>query len=239
MSRDGAPSRVTVHRDDDVRTSPLHEGESWFAAAGRTAAGWTGRIEPLDLSGDDVHFAIDPDVVVSVRPMTRGDLPDLLRWRRAEHVRRWFDAEGEPTLEAVTERYGARVDGTSTTRMWVGEVNGRSVGFVQDYRIRDYPGFAVLTPDPDAVGFDYSIGELAWTGRGIGPRMVWAWILTTWHDLDDRPRLFAAPDHRNERSLRMLDKPGFERGTWFDEPNRGGGVDTVVGCTLDVRRVLG
>ena len=32
---------------------------------------------------------------------------------------------------------------------------------------------------------------------------------------------------------------GFSRGTWFDEPQRDGTTATVVGCTLDVRRVLG
>jgi hypothetical protein len=35
------------------------------------------------------------------------------------------------------------------------------------------------------------------------------------------------------------DKVGFTRGTWFDEPQRDGTTATVVGCTLDVRRVLG
>jgi aminoglycoside 6'-N-acetyltransferase len=50
---------------------------------------------------------------------------------------------------------------------------------------------------------------------------------------------FAAPDHRNHASLRVLDKLGFERGLWFDEPQSDGRVDTVVGCTLDVRRMFG
>ena len=50
---------------------------------------------------------------------------------------------------------------------------------------------------------------------------------------------FAAPDHANAASLRILDKVGFVRGTWFDEPQRDGTTATVVGCTLDVRSVLG
>jgi RimJ/RimL family protein N-acetyltransferase len=50
---------------------------------------------------------------------------------------------------------------------------------------------------------------------------------------------FAAPDHRNAVSLRVLDKLGFRRGLWFDEPQRDGRVDTVVGCELDARRILG
>jgi len=50
--------------------------------------------------------------------------------------------------------------------------------------------------------------------------------------------LFAAPDHRNTRSLRVLEKLGATQGLWFDEPRSDGGVDTVVGCRIDVGQVL-
>ena len=50
---------------------------------------------------------------------------------------------------------------------------------------------------------------------------------------------FAAPDHRNAISLRVLDKLGFIRGLWFDEPHSDGTVHTMVGCALDVAAVFG
>ena len=50
---------------------------------------------------------------------------------------------------------------------------------------------------------------------------------------------FAAPDHRNAASLRVLAKAGFTEGLWFDEPQEDGERDTVVGCTLDVATVIG
>jgi aminoglycoside 6'-N-acetyltransferase len=50
---------------------------------------------------------------------------------------------------------------------------------------------------------------------------------------------FAAPDHRNRASLRVLEKVGFERGTWFDQPQPDGTTATLVGCSLDVARVVG
>ena len=55
---------------------------------------------------------------------------------------------------------------------------------------------------------------------------------------DGSGELFAAPDHRNARSLRVLAKLGATQGMWFDEPQSDGGVDTVVGCSIDVQRVL-
>lgn len=220
-------------------TGVVHEGEPWLAAARRTAATGTTEPVPVDLAADPQHWRIDHEHTVDLRAMTRGDLPDVARWRQAEHVHPWWKADGEPTLEAVTEQYGADIDGMTPTRMWVVEVNGRSIGFVQDYRVGDYPEFATLTPSPDAIGLDYAIGEPAWIGRGFGVRAVWAWMLRARHRFPEAERYFAAPDHRNAASLRMLAKAGFTEGVWFDEPRSDGGVDTVVGCTLDVPRVLG
>lgn len=234
------PSHVLVTVAGDQRVGTAGAGESWWTAARRLATATSSREPwPVDLSGDPKLFAVGSDTVVVLRPMTRGDLPLVLRWRQQDHVRRWWHADGAPTPERIESDYGPAVDGETPTRMWVVEVNGRSVGFVQDYRIRDYPEFALLAPDPDAIGLDYAIGEPGHVGRGLGVRMLWAWMLGARDRYPDATTYFAAPDHRNGSSLRVLDKAGFVRGTWFDEPQRDGSLATVVGCTLEVRRVLG
>ncbi len=239
---------------DDPRDQPLHltvldrgreldglvrPGESWVAAARRVCASLHAEPVPLDLSGAPLRFVVDHDTVVAVRAMTRGDLPDVTRWRQDEHVLRWWASDGEPTRELVEAAYVPNIDGRTPTRMWVVEVNGRSIGFVQDYRIGDYPEYALLGPDPEAIGVDYAIGEPAWLGRGLGVRLLWAWMLRTRHRLPQATSYFAAPDHLNVASLRVLAKAGFTEGLWFDEPQDDGSVATVVGCSLDVRRVLG
>lgn len=255
------PART--HVADAVR----HAGESLVGAVRRSLREQgLGDVEPwaVDLSGrlgvmaadvpDQVasdHLRTDqgdeavaravavPDVRIGFRPLCRGDLADMVRWTGETHVAQWWTDEAAD-LAAAEAHYGPAIDGTDRTRLFVMEVNGRSVGFVQDYRIGDHPEYAALTAQPDAVGIDYAIGEPAWAGRGIGTRMLWQFL----HDVvrphyPNAPTYFAAPDHRNARSLRVLDKLGFDRGLWFDEPQPGGRVDTVVGCTLDVRRIFG
>ncbi len=125
---------------------------------------------------------------------------------------RWWAADGEPTAEEVERHYGPRIDGMSPTRMWVAEVNGRSVGFVQDYRIADYPEFALLARDPDAIGVDYAIGDGVGRARAGCSRAVGVDARKAAHRFADATAYFAAPDHRNAASLRMLAKAGFERG---------------------------
>ncbi len=232
------PVRVVVRDRGRDLAGVVRAGESWAQAARRTAASHHVEPVPTDLSGAVKEFVVDHDARVTVRAMTRGDLPDVTRWRQSEHVHRWWASDGEPTPERVAEQYGPSIDGMTPTRMWVAEVNGRSVGFLQDYRIGDYPDYAVLGPDPEAIGVDYALSE-GWSGRGLGARVLWAWMLRTRHRLPGATSYFAAPDHRNGPSLRMLAKAGFVAGLWFDEPQEDGTVDTVVGCTLDVRQVLG
>jgi aminoglycoside 6'-N-acetyltransferase len=233
-----AQVRLVVHDRGRDLAGVVHEGEAWAAAARRTAASLHADPVPVDLSGEVKQFVVDHDNRVTVRAMTRGDLSVVTRWRQTEHIRRWWASEGEPTAERIAERYGPRIDGLSPTRMWVAEVNGRSVGFVQDYRIGDYPEYAVLGPDPTAIGLDYALCE-EWSGRGYGARVLWAWMARARQRFPDAATYFAAPDHRNAASLRVLAKAGFSEGLWFDEPNDEGGVDTVIGCSLDVGRVLG
>jgi aminoglycoside 6'-N-acetyltransferase len=229
---------LVVHDRGRDLAGLVHEGESWAAAARRTAASQHAEPVPVDLSGEPKQFVVDHDNRVTVRAMTRGDLADVTRWRQTEHLHRWWASDGEPTPERVAAQYGPSIDGMTPTRMWVAEVNGRSVGFLQDYRVGDYPEYAVLGPDPDAIGVDYALAE-EWSGRGLGVRVLWAWMIRAQRRFPDATTFFAAPDHRNAASLRMLAKAGFTEGLWFDEPQEDGTVDTVVGCSLDVRRVLG
>lgn len=231
--------RVVVHDRGHDLAGVVRAGESWAEAARRTCAAVHALPVPVDLSGGVKQFAIDHERVVSLRAMTHGDLADVARWCATEHVRRWWAVDGEPTREAVEATYAPRIDGMTPTRMWVVEVNGRSVGFVQDHRIGDHPDAAVPGPARDAIGVEYAIGDPAWVGRGLGVRLLWAWMLRARRRFPDAPTFFAAPDHRNAPSLRILAKAGFAEELRFDEQHRDGSVGTVVGCSLDVRRVLG
>jgi aminoglycoside 6'-N-acetyltransferase len=221
----------------EILRDQVHDRESWAEAADRLSPDG-GPVLALDLSGDPLKFRLDHEHVFSVRPMTPGDFPEVSTWVNEPHVARWWDEHR--TLEQVTAYYGPAVRGEEPTRMWVWEVNGRSVGFSQDYRISDHPDYALLSARPDAVGFDYALGASAFVGRGLGTSLLWVYLRDiVWPAYPDVLEFFAAPDHRNTSSLRVLAKLGFVEGMWFDEPGPHGRVDTVIGCSLDVAQVIG
>ncbi len=221
-------TKVTLH---DVE----HDRFDWLPAAAAL-----GRILPNEVADTQIGVLERiPPAVVGFRPMSRADLPSMVDWQAEPHVARWWDGDTS-TVQAAERRYGARIDGTDPTRLRVIEVNGRSIGWVQDYRIGDHPEYAILTGEPDAIAFDYAIGDPAWVGKGIGTRVVWTFLRdVVRRDYPDASTYFAAPDHRNHASLRMLEKVGFRQGLWFDQPQRGGRVDTVVSCTFDVHKMFG
>jgi aminoglycoside 6'-N-acetyltransferase len=220
----------------DLPRAEVRAGESW-AQAGDRLAGGRGPVLAVDLSGDPLRFCVDEVHRFALRPMTEGDLPDVTRWINLPHVATWWDQHRSPAQVAAYYTPGIR--GKDAVRYWIWEVNGRSVGFCQDYRIADHPGFALVCGRPDAIGFDYVIGEPAFLDRGLGTKLLWVFlrdlVVPAYTSVSE---LFAAPDHRNARSLRVLEKLGATQGLWFDEPQPDGGVDTVVGCSIDVDRVL-
>ncbi len=186
---------------------------SWAAAADRRAgpgARTDGPVLAVDLSGDPLVFGTDPDHRLACRPLTRGDLGVLRRWLRHEHVARWW-------VEGPRPRAGVR--------SWIWEVNGRSVGYAQDYPL-----------GPGVVGHDYLLGEPAYVGRGLGTGLLWVYLRDVVVPAYAGVReLVAAPDHRNAASRRVLVKLGATEGLWTDEP---GGGRTLVAHHLDVARVL-
>jgi RimJ/RimL family protein N-acetyltransferase len=226
-----------------VRRGEVRPGESWYAAAVRKSGDPSCKPWASDLSGELLVFGVGqgPGDVASIdlRRMTREDFPVFVAWRSMPHVARWWNAEVR-TVRDIEQLYGKVVDGLEPDRLWVVEINDRAVGFLQCYRIGNHPEYALLTAEPDSIGVDYLIGEPDLVGRGVGTRVVWEFLRTVVSEVFPQAKqYFAAPDHRNGASRRMLLKLGFTEGLWFDEPHKDGSTHTVVGYTFDVPTILG
>ncbi len=214
---------------------PEHDRFVWVSPAEAARM-----VLPAFVAGQQGKAARVPRVALAFRPMEDRDLAAVARWQQTPHVREWWDSRS-PDEDSVRARYAPRLRGERPTRMWIAEIDDTPAGFLQDYRVRDYPDYAVATGDPDAVGFDYVIGEPAWVDRGIGTRMVWEFCRDVLRvHYPDAVHVLASPSHRNHRSLRVLAKCGFRQGRRIDEvtcPGEPAGAEIV--CTLDVRHWLG
>jgi aminoglycoside 6'-N-acetyltransferase len=218
---------------------PEHDRFAWVSA---TQARRLVRPGHVAVSTVD-HLERIPAASLSFRRMTLDDLPDVVRWQRQPHVARWWSTDRVTTLETARERYGPSLSADSVTRIWVVSIDGRSVGYLQDYPVSDDATYAAATGEPDAAAFDYLIGEPELTGRGLGTRMIWEFLRDVMRPhYRDAPRFLASPDPRNAASLRALDKCGFRRGAEIVVPadgDEGGELVTEVVCTFEHRHWFG
>lgn len=149
------------------------------------------------------------------RRLVDADIPALVTWMAAEHAQPWFGDEPR-TPELARRHYADELAGTSATRLWIVSLDGREIGYVQDYPVVAYDDYAVRVQDPQAVAFDYLIGEPDLVGRGLGPLMITAFCRDVLcRDHPTAPRFVASPDVRNTRSIRALQKCGFVPGLWI------------------------
>jgi aminoglycoside 6'-N-acetyltransferase len=156
--------------------------------------------------------------------MSRDDFPALATWLRAPHVEAWFPwLHGETAAtEAVEAEYGPCIDGDDPTELFVIETDGEPVGFIQRYRISDNPSWATVLSAADesgavigdtgaAVGFDYAIGVLEATARGVGSEAIRQLLVDTFSRYPDVDSVVVAMQQANRASWRALEHVGFER----------------------------
>lgn len=154
------------------------------------------------------HHPADLPGPVTVRALSRDDLPLLHRWLNMPHVRRWW--RGEPaTLTEVERKYGPRVDGVVPTRMFVIELQGERVGIIQCYRHADHNQWDNAVGIPAAAGIDYLIGEPSYIGRGVGSAAIACFTPHVFASYPDIDVIVAAPQADNHASRRALEKAGF------------------------------
>jgi RimJ/RimL family protein N-acetyltransferase len=202
---------------------PEHDRWSWLSANEAVQ-----RVRPLKVADVQVRRLVDVPAAA------------VAGWWGMPHVAPWF--RGEASAESdVAARLLPRVRGEVPVRMWVFEVDGAAAGYAQTYRVGDHADYAAKTGDPDAVAFDYVLGDPALGGVGLGTRMVGELCRDVLRrDHPDAVHLIASPSHRNAPSLRVLEKCGFTQGVWIDTLVRPGETsDAEIVCTLDVRHYFG
>lgn len=147
--------------------------------------------------------------------MTGDDLPDLHRWLNNPDVAAWYGLGVEngrnPTLEQVTGHYGPRIRGETPTLPYIMLVDGEPFGYIQAYRIGDYPRYAATLElyDNDSVGIDLLIGEDAHRDRGLGAAALRRFLADEVFRWLGASGAIIAPDPGNARAIRSYEKAGF------------------------------
>ena len=117
-------------------------------------------------------MTFDP-VLISFRVFALEDLPLLYRWLNTNHVAQWYGAGHVryPAYERVVERYAPRIRGEEPTDSYVILYAGAPIGYIQTYRVADYPEDRWQV-GAGAAAIDLLIGEADLVYRGLGPKIL-------------------------------------------------------------------
>ena len=167
---------------------------------------------------------------IGFRPVATDDFPLLEGWLKTPHWQEWWGKAWEAELGHIRDM----VEGRDSTRPFLILLDGRVVGYIQSWYIRDALCEPWLTEAPwlrevpaHSVGVDLSIGDAADLSKGIGSAALKAFVerflAEEGHDC-----ILIDPDQANQRAVRAYSKAGFQPLLISPEPGSDGAQATLV-----------
>jgi aminoglycoside 6'-N-acetyltransferase len=151
-------------------------------------------------------------IVIAFRPLTRDDFDLLARWLAEPHVARWW--AHDPSPEAIEDDFGDTVDGLEPAKDFIVLDDDEPVGLIQFCLFHDYPEYVEEMEDVYPVGegagsIDYFIGDPARVGRGLGTRVIAAFVEHICATEPAGTHLVVPVNSANVASWRALLRAGF------------------------------
>lgn len=106
--------------------------------------------------------------------LSEADFPRLHDWLNRPHLRRFFQ-KTPISLQEVRARYDPRLSGDAHTHCHLAWLQA-PFGYLQCYRIADYPDWAAIIGESAGIGVDLYIAEPVLIGRGLGKVMLAAYL---------------------------------------------------------------
>lgn len=145
--------------------------------------------------------------MIEFEPLRKDDLPLVRDWLGREHVREWW----RDRIEDSMAEYEQAMAGLDPSDHYLILVDGRPVGMIETYLVSDHPEWeAIVQVGKGVAGVDLLIGEQQLTGRGLGPRVLEAFVRDVIFANPATDACIAAVDEDNRRSWRAFEKAGFE-----------------------------
>jgi RimJ/RimL family protein N-acetyltransferase len=104
---------------------------------------------------------------LSFEQLKEQDLPLIYSWLREPHVREFYHRKGVSSWEETRDHYRERLAIDWPTKCFLSCV-GRPIGYIQTYRVADYPDYAATIDEVEGISVDLFIGDADHLGIGWG-----------------------------------------------------------------------
>lgn len=151
-------------------------------------------------------------------PLSEEDLPLLYTWLRKPHIREFYHQKTVPPWEEMRADYLRRLHPLWPTRCFLARAGTAAIGYIQVYRVSDYPEYAALIGESHGISLDLFIGEPEFLGKGWG-RLILSQFL---HDIafplfPEEQVCWIYHDARNRRARHASMAAGFQPVRSFHE----------------------
>ena len=160
-------------------------------------------------------------MTITFVPLAESHFPLLLKWLETPHVKAWWDQDVKWTPELIREKYGNYVKGYKSLKLqdqaidkpvnaFIVAVDDALIGYIQTYNPHDFPTEPVYDPGlpTSCAGLDWYIGELEFTGKGIGTtallQFMEEYVFPTYE------LVIVDPETANTAAIRVYGKAGFK-----------------------------
>jgi hypothetical protein len=105
---------------------------------------------------------------VKFEPLMEENIPTLYSWLREPHIREFYHRKSVPNCKEVRADYLRRVSPDWLTRCFLSFAGAIPIGYIQAYRVADYPEYAVMIGAENGISVDLFIGDTGFLGSGWG-----------------------------------------------------------------------
>lgn len=142
--------------------------------------------------------------------MNAADLPLFHDWIHRPHVAQWWaGGDAEESLEDIRKKYLPLLHAGSSVKLYIALLSGEPIGFIQSYvALGSGDGWWEDETDPGVRGIDQFLCDGGKLGRGVGSRMVAAFVRQLFED-EGVTKVQTDPDPTNARAIRCYEKAGF------------------------------
>lgn len=150
-----------------------------------------------------------PETTLRFEPLREQDLPGIYAWLQLPHVREFYHTKPLPSWQETRKQYLQRLDPAWPTKCFLIRAD-RAIGYIQTYRIADYPDYAATIGETEGISVDLFIGEPQYIGKGWGRLSLHRFINEVAFPLfPGEDVCWIYHDKLNQRALRASRAAGF------------------------------
>ena len=151
---------------------------------------------------------------IAFHPLGPDDLAVMHRWLNDPEVVQWWEGD-DVSWAGVVHDYSPERE-PDGVKHWIASLEDHPIGWISCSDVarwaEEIAAWTALGADPRPAGIDYLIGDRSDRGRGLGARMIAAFVGTVvFGPGSSWIQVGADPFTANARSWRALARCGFQR----------------------------